>query len=81
MSVKVINGADSIFEVNLLTPLSHDATSAADNEAASITHKLSGLEELCFQKWNWHAKIPLETEFQVSTTIIMIFMVVLPFHI
>ena len=40
MMVRVINGADSIFEVDLLIPLSHGATSAADNEAAQISHKL-----------------------------------------
>ena len=39
MSVRVINCADSIFEVELLIPLSHDATLAAENEAAPITHK------------------------------------------
>ena len=42
---RVLNGADSIFEVKLLTPLSHDATSAAANEAAPITHKQLGLEQ------------------------------------
>ena len=46
MLVRVIHGADSIFEDNLLIPLSHDATSAAENEAAPITHKLLGLEKL-----------------------------------
>ena len=46
MWVRVINGADSIFEDNLLIPLSHDATSATENEAAPITHKLLGLEKL-----------------------------------
>ena len=40
MMVRVINGADSIFEVDFLIPLSHDATSAAENEAAQITRKL-----------------------------------------
>ena len=45
MRVRVINGADSIFELDLLIPLSHDATSAAENEAARITHKLLGLEQ------------------------------------
>ena len=44
MLVRVINGADSIFEIDLLVPLSHDATSAAENEAASMTHKLLGSE-------------------------------------
>ena len=38
MMVKVINGAGSIFEVKLLIILSHDATLAAENEAAPITH-------------------------------------------
>ena len=33
-----------LFEVNLLIPLSHDATLAAENEAVRITHQLSGLE-------------------------------------
>ena len=42
---RVLNGADSIFEVKLLTPLSHDATLAAANEAAPITHKQLGLEK------------------------------------
>ena len=32
------------------------ATSAAENEAAQITHKLLGLEQFWFQKWNWQAK-------------------------
>ena len=45
MLVKVINGADSIFEVSLLILLSHDVTAAVEDEAASITHKLLGLEE------------------------------------
>ena len=36
--VRVINGSGFIFEVELLIILSHDATSAADNEAAPITH-------------------------------------------
>ena len=45
MRVRVINGADSIFELDLLIPLSHDATSAAENEAARISHKLLGLEQ------------------------------------
>ena len=43
MLVRVINGADSTFEVELLIPLSHDATSAAENEAAPFTHKQLGL--------------------------------------
>ena len=46
MLVRVINGADSIFEIDLLVPLSHDATSAAEIEAASMTHKLLGLGRL-----------------------------------
>ena len=45
MLVRVINGADSTFEVESLIPLSHEATSAAENEAAPITHKPLGLEE------------------------------------
>ena len=40
MWASVINGADSIFEVNLLIQLSHDATPAAENEAAQTAHKL-----------------------------------------
>ena len=40
-----MNGADSIFEVELLIPLSHDATSAAENEAATVAHKPLGLEK------------------------------------
>ena len=44
MLVRVINGADSIFEVDMLIPLSHDVTSSADNEAAPITHKRLGIE-------------------------------------
>ena len=44
MLVRGTNGPDSIFEVELLIPLSHDVTSAAENEAAPITHKPSGLE-------------------------------------
>ena len=35
-SVLVVNGADSISEVNLLISLSHDMTSAAENETVSI---------------------------------------------
>ena len=64
MLVRVINGPDSIFEVELLISLSHDATLAAENEAAQITHN--------------HAKILLETKFQVSMTSIMLIMVVFP---
>ena len=79
MRVSVITGADSIFDVDLLVLLSHDATSAAENEAAPISYELLGLEKLCFQKWNWHAKVRLETKFQVSLTIIMPIMVVFPF--
>ena len=69
---RVINGADSILEVKLLIPLSNDA----ENEAAPINHKPLGLETFCFQKWNWHANIPLKTKFQVSMTSIMLIMVV-----
>ena len=76
-----MNGADSIFEVELLIPLSHDATSAAENEAAPITCKSLSLDKFRFQKWTWHAKIPLETKFQVSMTSIMLIMVVFPFYI
>ena len=46
------------------------ATSAAENEAAQITHKLLGLEQFWFQKWNLYAKIALETKFQVSMTLL-----------
>ena len=81
MLVRVISGADSIFEFKLLIPLSHDATSAAVNEAAPITHKSLGLDKFQFQKWTWHAKIPLETKFKVSMTSIMLIMVVCPFYI
>ena len=42
---RVVNGADSIFEVKLLVPLTQDATSVVENEAAQITHKPSGLEK------------------------------------
>ena len=41
---RVVNGADSIFEVELLILLSHDATSTAENEAAPITYEPQGLE-------------------------------------
>ena len=78
---RVINGADSIFEVEL--PLSHDTTSAAENEATTVAHKPLGLEKNCLQKWTWHAKIPLQTNFQVSMTsiILIMIMVVFPFYI
>ena len=39
MLVRVINGANPISEVDLLIPLSHDAMSAAEDEAARIIHK------------------------------------------
>ena len=85
MLVRGTNGPDSIFEVDLLIPLSHDATSAAENEAAPaapITHKPSGLEKIWFHKWTLHAKIPLEPNFQVSmTSSILLIMVVCPFYI
>ena len=42
MLVRIINYAYSLFEVNLLIPLSDDAPSAAENEGAKITHKLFG---------------------------------------
>ena len=45
MLVRVINGADSIFEVDLLISLPDDAKLAAENEAEPITHKLLGLEK------------------------------------
>ena len=45
MMHRVLNGADSIFEVELLIPLSHDATWAAENEAVQIAHKPLGLEK------------------------------------
>ena len=45
MLVRAIDGADSVFEVGLLIPLSHDMMSTAENEAAHITHKLLGLEQ------------------------------------
>ena len=37
--IQNISGADSIYEVELLILLLHDAMSAAENEAAPITHK------------------------------------------
>ena len=64
VKVKVINVADSIFDVDLLIPLLNDITSAAEKETVPITHRLLGLEDL--------ANV---TEFQVSLTFIMIFMV------
>ena len=75
VKVLVINVADSIFDVDLLIPLLNDMTSAAEKETVPITHRLLGLEDLWFQKWNWHVKIAHVTEFQVSLTFIMIFMV------
>ena len=45
MLARVINGANSIFEVELSIQLSHDVSSAAENEAALITHKPLGLEK------------------------------------
>ena len=51
MLIRVTNGADSIFEVSLLIPLSHDATLAAENDAVPITPKLLGwnleMESVC----------------------------------
>ena len=44
MLFRVVNGADSIFEVELLIPLTHDAMSAAENEAATKIHKQTGIE-------------------------------------
>ena len=41
---RVINGAGSIFEADILIPLSHSATPAAENEAEPITQKPLGLE-------------------------------------
>ena len=40
MIIRVINGTDSKFEFDKFILLSYDATSAAENEAAQITHKL-----------------------------------------
>ena len=40
MLVRVINGANSIFEVDLLILLSHDAMSAEEYKAAPINHKI-----------------------------------------
>ena len=40
LAVRVTNGADSIFEVDLLILLSHDAMSAEEYKAAPINHKL-----------------------------------------
>ena len=73
MLIRVTNGADSIFEVSLLIPLSHGATSAAENDEGPITHKLLGWEKFCFQKWNLYAETSLETKLKVSTTVIMVF--------
>ena len=73
---RVINSADSIFKAEWLIPLSRDKTSEAENKAAPLTHWPLGLEKFWFQKWTWHAKIPLETKFQVSMTSILKFMVV-----
>ena len=36
------DGYDSILELELLIKLTHDTTSAAENEAARMTHKLLG---------------------------------------
>ena len=38
MFVRVKKGADSVFKVYLLIPLSHDATSEADNETVPVTN-------------------------------------------
>ena len=38
MFVRVIKWADSVFKVNLLIPLSHDAMSEADNETVPVTN-------------------------------------------
>ena len=57
VKVLVINVADSIFDVDLLIPLLNDMTSAAEKETVPITHRLLGLEDFWFQKWNWHVKI------------------------
>ena len=70
MLIRVIIGTDSIFEVHSLIPLSHDATSAAENEVGWITH-LS-------KKKNWHAKIILEIKCNVSMAITM---ALFPFYI
>ena len=43
---RVINGANSISEVKLLIPLSHDGMSAAENEAAPIAQKPLSLEKI-----------------------------------
>ena len=64
--------SDSIFEVGLLISLSHDARWAAENEAVPITHNRLGLEKKRFQKWTCHAKLLMETKFQVSMTSIML---------
>ena len=40
MLVRVINDADSIFELVLFIHLFHDVASAAENEAALITYEL-----------------------------------------
>ena len=68
--VRVINGANSICEVDSLITLYCDALSAADNEAARITYRLLGLEQFQFKRWNWQAKIML-----------ILFMVAFPFYI
>ena len=38
MFLRVIKEADSVFKVDLLIPLSHDATSEADNETVPVTN-------------------------------------------
>ena len=50
----MVYSVNSIFEVDLLSLLSHDAMLTAEDEAVGtgIAHQLLG-----FQKWDWHAKI------------------------
>ena len=43
MLAEVIDGADSTFEVKLSIPLSHDATSAAENKAAAVCVKIKDI--------------------------------------
>ena len=45
MLLRVLNRADSMFEVNLFISLSHDATPAAENEAMQITRQVIALEK------------------------------------
>ena len=80
MLVRVINGADSIFEVDLLILLSNDAMSAEENKAAPITHKLQCLENSDSRNGIGMQNIPRNL-YQVYMTKMMLFMVFFPFYI